>query len=409
MLELIESQGKQYAKVSDLKLWDKNPRDVKDKDLERLKRQISKLGVYKPVLVTPEGEVIGGNQRFKALQQLGQDKIWVSVVNPENEAQKIEYALSDNDHIGIYNSTQVLDLILPVENQIDLRDYTINLRPSLSLSDFIDLAQPVTEDQAPPLPEEPVTKQGDLWVLGDHRLYCGDSTNPESYERLLQGGAVDLLFTDPPYGVSYGDKNAFLNAVGRGNCIQDNIENDTGTPEEMQGIWTKAFTNARAHLKKGGVYYCCAPQGGQLLYLLTKSLFEAGLQVKQTIIWAKNNIVLGRSDYKYQHEPIIYGWKEQGHKFYGETGETTIWNIPKPQASVLHPTMKPIALVARAVKNSSREGETILDTFAGSGSTLIACEQLKRKARLIELDESYCDVIVTRWEKYTGQKAHKET
>ncbi|GIW70194.1 MAG: hypothetical protein KatS3mg101_0941 [Patescibacteria group bacterium] len=212
-----------------------------------------------------------------------------------------------------------------------------------------------------------------------------------------------MVLTDPPYGVSYGDKNEFLNAIDRGNRIQKNLPNDTKSVKEMKDLWTRAFVNLNLVTKEGGCYYGCSPQGGELMMMMMMSWLEAGWELKQQIIWVKNNIVLGRSDYHYKHEPILYGWKTgKAHRFYGGKGENTVWEIDKPQVSDLHPTMKPIALCARAIKNSSKEGDIIVDTFGGSGSTLIACEQTNRICNMMELDPYYCDVIRKRWWKFVN-------
>ena len=266
--------------------------------------------------------------------------------------------------------------------------------------------QEITEDDFNPEGVvETIVQPGDIWELGNHRLMCGDSTQPEDVE-LLVDYDIDLFFTDPPYGVSYADKNAFLNAISRGNRIQTPINNDHKSLIEMKEIWLKSFNNALNVATKGASYYICSPQGGELMMMMMMIL-EAGWELKHTIIWVKNNHVLGRSDYNYKHEPIIYGWKEGGHKFYSKGSEVSVWEIDKPHKSDLHPTMKPIELCARAIKNSSLVGDNVLDLFGGSGSTLIACEQLQRNCYMMELDPHYCDVIITRWETFTGQKAHK--
>ncbi|TVL99565.1 MAG: DNA modification methylase [Candidatus Brocadia sp. WS118] len=245
--------------------------------------------------------------------------------------------------------------------------------------------------------------------IQSHYLMCGDSTKIEDVEKLMDGKKADMVFTDPPYGVSYGDKNLFLNAVWPANRIQENIDNDTKTVKEMKDLWTQAFTNCNVFTKDGGAYYGCSPQGGELMMMMM-SWLEAGWELKQQIIWVKNNIVLGRSDYHYKHEPILYGWKTgKAHQFYGGTGENTVWEINKPQVSDLHPTMKPVALVLKAIKNSSKEEDIILDLFMGSGTTIIASEQSNRIAYGMELDPHYCDVIRKRYAKVIGKEEEWQT
>lgn len=261
------------------------------------------------------------------------------------------------------------------------------------------------EDVIPEPPKEPTAKMGDLYLLGGrHRLLCGDATKAEDVARLMDGEKADMVFTDPPYGVSYGDKNAFLNAISRGNHIQENLDNDTLSVIEMKNMWVSAFKIAHENTRPGGSYYICSPQGGELMMMMMMSILEANWELKHCLIWAKNNIVLGRSDYNYQHEPILYGWKAgAGHKFYGEGGESSVWNIPKNQVSDLHPTMKPVPLVSRAIKNSSKPKEIILDLFAGSGSTLIAADSLDRDTYNMEISPHYIDVIIERYRNLTGK------
>jgi DNA modification methylase len=252
----------------------------------------------------------------------------------------------------------------------------------------------------PPL--DPVTKPGDVWLLGPHRLICGDATDQKVIKRVLNGKSAQLFITDPPYGVSYADKNEFLNSMDKGNRVQTPIKNDHLTPKEVADLWQKTWQAVLPSLGKGACYYVTGPQGGDLLLLLLQSLADNGFPLRHMLIWAKNNFVLGRSDYNYQHEPIIYGWVKGSHKFYGENNETSVWSINKPHASKLHPTMKPVELWARAIKNSSVSGDIVLDTFAGSGTIVIACEELRRKAAAIELDPAYCDVICNRFQGVTG-------
>lgn len=266
--------------------------------------------------------------------------------------------------------------------------------------------QGVTEDEAPEVSKDPAISQiGEVYQLGRHKLMCGDSTKIEDVEKLMDGQKADMVFTDPPYGVSYGDKNKFLNAISPGNRIQENIDNDTKSVLEMKKLWIDAFTNMNTVTKAGGSYYVCSPQGGELMMMMMMSLLEAGWELKQSIIWVKNNHVLGRSDYHYRHEPILYGWKEgEAHKFYGGAGETTTWFIDKSHKSDLHPTMKPLALMIKAISNSSKAEDIILDPFLGSGSTLISAEQINRNCYGLESDPKYCDVIRKRYAKFIGKE-----
>lgn len=257
-------------------------------------------------------------------------------------------------------------------------------------------------------PEEPRSKVGDLYRLGNHRLICGDSTDVAVIERLMDGVKADMVFTDPPYGVAIGDKNAMLNSVQpSGRCTQ-NIENDTLSEEELYEMLKRAFVNVREHCEDDAVYFVTSPQGGSL-GLMMMMMKDAGLEVRHVLMWEKNSATfsLGRLDYDYQHEPIFYTWTKSHHNYRNGEYRTTIWKYDKPRKCDMHPTMKPIELVGNAVLDGTMEGMKVLDVFGGSGSTLIACEQLNRKCYMVELDPKYVDVIIDRWEKLTGNKAVK--
>lgn len=236
---------------------------------------------------------------------------------------------------------------------------------------------------------------------------CGDSTDAGSVAILMDGQKADMVFTDPPYGVSYTEKNEFLNSLGEGHRLTKAIENDSKAPEEMYDFWTKCFVLLYEFSKNTMAYYVTAPQCGDLLLLLLQALRDSGFMVKHQLIWNKNNHVLGRCDYNYKHEPIIYGWKiGKTHNFYGEGKfKTSVWDIAKPLKNDLHPTMKPIELIANAALDVTKENDLVLDLFGGSGSTLIACEQLGRKCYMMEIDPKYCDVIRKRYWKFkTGSE-----
>ena len=218
-----------------------------------------------------------------------------------------------------------------------------------------------------------------------------------------------MVFTDPPYGVSYTDKNEFLNRIDASQRLTNPIENDSKSPQEMAAFWEAAFNNLAEVTKDKMAYYITSPQGGDLLLLLLQSIANSPFSLKHMLIWNKNNHVLGRCDYNYKHEPIVYGWKKKGtHNFYGGGKfKTTVWDIAKPLKNDLHPTMKPIELIANCILDVTKEGDSVVDIFGGSGSTLIAAEQLNRKCYMMELDPHYCDVILARWENLTGRKAEK--
>jgi DNA modification methylase len=263
----------------------------------------------------------------------------------------------------------------------------------------------ITEDDVPEPPVDPITKPGDLWILGDHRLLCGDSTKAEDVERLMAGTKADACITDPPYGVSYADKNRFLNAIWLANRIEEPIENDhddvTTTAEKL---WRPAFDLMNQSMKPGAAFYVFSPQGGDQMMMMMM-MAEANIPVRHELIWVKNNHVLGRADYAYKHEPVLYGWKPgAAHQYHGGF-QTSLLEFDRPQKSGLHPTTKPLELVAHLMKNNTVDSNLVLDLFLGSGTTLIAAEQLGRKCYGMEISPQYCDVIVKRWETLTGKKA----
>ena len=261
----------------------------------------------------------------------------------------------------------------------------------------------IEEEQTVSTPQT-VVKNGDLWQLGEHRLLCGDCTVKENIDLLMNSNKADMVFTNPPYNVDYSSKNQFLNSIDNSNRIETKIINDNLNKEKIQELWYKAFINIKSILNDYSCFYFCSPQSIDM-YLMIDTVIKSNLLLKQIIIWNKNNHVLGRSDYNYKHEPILYGWYNR-HKFYGNGfNKTTVWDIPKPLKNDLHPTMKPIELIKNAILNSTLENMIVYDCFAGSGSTLIACENTNRVCYAMEIDEHYCGVIIERWQKYTNKKA----
>ena len=279
-----------------------------------------------------------------------------------------------------------------------------------AISDAAGLpAQPVEGRTDPDaVPDERATEieRGDLFALGDHRLLCGDSTNADAVARLMNDNDAAMMVADPPYGVSYADKNDFLNSVDKGNLNQTPITGDHQTPEEMSQFWVSAFTTIRVVMASGASYYVTGPQGGDLLLLLL-ALKQSDFPLRHMLIWAKNNHVLGRCDYNYKHEPILFGWVEGTHQFNKQGHDTSVWEIDKPHGSKHHPTMKPVEIWQRAICNSSQINEIVLDPFAGSGTAILAAEQLSRRCYAIEIEPSYCQVTIDRWEAFTGEKATK--
>ena len=392
----------------------RNARTHSDEQISQIAASIKEWGWTVPVLIDEDGGLIAGHGRVLAARKLGLAEIPVMVATGWSEAQKRAYVLADNKlamNAGWDNEMLSLELG-------EIGDLGFNLDLTGFGTDEIEaLLAPVgtegltDEDAVPEVPEAPVTVLGDVWLLGKHRVMCGDSTSIDAVDNLMAGQKADMFFTDPPYGVSYADKNKSLNAIGKGNGIQTPIINDHMTVNETGDLWFQSFSNAHLTTSEKAVYYICGPQGGELMMMMMMMILKAGWQLKHTMIWVKNNHVLGRMDYHYKHEPIMYGWKDgESHNWYGDHSQMSTWEVDKPVKSALHPTMKPIGLMEKAIGNSTKTGNVVLDLFGGSGSTLIACEKTGRYARLMELDPKYCDVIVKRWQEFTGKIAtHAET
>jgi DNA modification methylase len=374
--------------ISSLFNWKDNPRAIKKEKFEELKNRIKRHGQIKPLIITDEGEVLGGNMRLRAFKDLNISEAWVSVVKPKNEAEKIEIALIDNEEMGYYEDQALAELIDKYKDDIDLTKYSIHLTQPRTLEDILNEFSPdeIVEDEAPELPEEAESKLGEVYQLGRHRLMCGDSTSIEDVEKLMDGNKADMVFTDPPYGVNIGDKS------GRAILGDDN-------PDVMTDVVRDAFVNISMSIKDGAGYYICSPQGGDM-ELMMMMMRDAGIKCRHQIIWKKDVAVfsMGRLDYDYQHEPILYGWKK-AHQFYAKN-KKSVWEFDRPKSSKLHPTMKPVGLVSEAVNNSSKADDIVLDLFGGSGSTLIACEQTDRTCYMMELDPKYIDVIRKRYHKF---------
>ena len=380
-----------------------------DPDYERIRESMERFDLVEPLVWNEaNGVLIGGHQRLKVLAAMGHKTVDCVVVNIPDPAKEKQLNIALNRAVGAWALDSLKGLMVDLEAEgVDLK--WLDLDELFEGAEGADGggSEGTEEDEPPDVPKKAVSKRGEIYALGEHRLMCGDATSEADVAQLMEGKKADMVFTDPPYGVSYADKNAFLNAVGRGNRIQTPITKDHETPADMSKFWEQAFRVALSACSEKAVYYSTGPQGGDLLLLLL-ALREAGWQLKHMLIWAKNNHVLGRSDYHYKHEPILYGWRKDGtHEFYGGHSETSLWEIDRPHKSDLHPTMKPIKLCGRAIHNSSKEGQIVYDPFLGSGSTLIACEQLGRKCFGLEIDPLYTDVIRKRFWKFThdGEEA----
>jgi DNA modification methylase len=376
----------------------RNPRTHTDAQVAQIAASIREFGWTSPVLVDGESGIIAGHGRVMAARKLGQERVPVIELGHMSEAQKRAYVLADNQLA--LNAGWDDELL-----RLELADLS-ELGFDLGLIGFGDgelerllagTKEGLTEDdEAPALPEQAVTKPGDLWVLGEHRLLCGDATVLADVERVLGGQLADMTWTDPPYGVNYANSPKDKLRRKHRPILNDNLG------EGFETFLLDACTNILS-VTKGAVYVCMSSSE---IHTLQRAFTAAGGKWSTFVIWAKHTFTLGRADYQRQFEPILYGWPA-GHDRYwcGARDQGDVWFIDKPARNDLHPTMKPVALVERAVRNSSKSRDLVLDPFGGSGSTLIACEKAGRQARLVELDRKYCDVIVQRWQDWAGATA----
>ncbi|AHM57264.1 putative methylase with a ParB-like nuclease domain [Peptoclostridium acidaminophilum DSM 3953] len=367
-----------------------------DAEYEKLKRSIETFGYVEPVIWNKRtGHIVGGHQRYKILKAQGAGEIDCVVVDmSEDEEKALNVAL--NKVSGEWDLPKLTELI----NELDQSMFDISLT-GFDAAEIEDLFSKVHDkgtkeddfdvDKALDEIAEPVSRQGDIWILGKHRLICGDSTKAETYEKLMEGKKANLCVTDPPYNVNY--------SAGKEN--ERVIKNDNMEDKSFYEFLLAAFKNVFEALDDGaGAYIFHADTEG---LNFRKAFKDSGFHLSSVCIWAKQSLVLGRSDYQWQHEPVLYGWKPTGkHRWYSDRKQTTVWNFDRPTKSELHPTMKPIPLVAYPIQNSSMTNCIVLEPFAGSGSTLIACEQTGRLCYAIELDEKYCDVIAARFVEMAG-------
>lgn len=435
-------------KLSDLKAADYNPRKAltpEDSEYQKIKRSIEEFGYVDPIIINEDGTIIGGHQRCTVLKDLGYEEVDVVVVSLDKQREKaLNIAL--NKITGEWDELKLKDLLL----DLDLGDYDISLTgfESEELTDLVDRLAIEPEaidddfDESEMLEQisEPKTKLGDVWKLGRHRLMCGDPTSQEDVATLMKGELADLIITDPPYNVNYGDKAEMLDTyLQKGHRNNSRIKNDNMDNESFYSFMLQIYQSAYEFMREGAAIYVFHAESTG--HIFRQAFLDAGLKLSQCLIWEKNTFVLGRQDYQWRHEPCLYGWKEgAAHYFINDRtqdtvileddvdfeamkkaelvayikdlhrkykDQTSVIYENKPARNDIHPTMKPVTLVGRLMSNSSKSGWNVLDLFGGSGSTLMAAEQLGRTAFLMELDEKFCDVIVKRWEEYTGQSAVK--
>lgn len=397
-----------FDELADADLLVPNPRNPNrhpESQIALLAKIIKAQGWRAPITVSNRsGFIVRGHCRLLAARALGLEKVPVDRQDYATEAEEWADLVADNRLAELAETDTGLlkDLLKELEaatfdleltgfTEEDLEALLAQYRAPVDVvEDDFDL------DAELERVEEPVTRRGDLWTLGRHRLMCGDATNASDVQRLMRGALADLVFTDPPYNVDYTGKTD--------DALR--IENDCMPDRAFKEFLLRAYRNMLVVTKEGAAIYVCHADTEGVNF--RTAMAEAGWELKQCIIWVKQHFVMGRQDYHWRHEPILYGWKPgAAHRWYGGRDQDTVWEFDRPSRNADHPTMKPVALVARALTNSSKSGDLVLDLFGGSGTTLIAAEQAGRICYMMEIDPRYCDVIVNRWKQLTQQEAVK--
>lgn len=391
-----------YRNVSELIPYARNARTHSDEQIERIANSIKEFGWTNPILIDGENGIIAGHGRILAARKLGIEKVPTIELSGLTEAQKRAYIIADNRlalDAGWDEDILKLEFAELEKEGFELSKTGFSDEEIREMMADLDREVDGVEDvETPEPPKNPKTKRGEIWILGTHRLMCGDSTSVEDVQEVMGGGIADLWLTDPPYNVAYQGKTK--DAL--------TIQNDEMDDESFRRFLVSAYSAADSVLKEGAAFYIWhADSEG---FNFRGACRDVGWKVRECLIWSKNTFVLGRQDYQWQHEPCLYGWKDgAAHNWYSDRSQTTILEFDRPNRNAEHPTMKPVGLFQYLIGNSTKPGDIVLDSFGGSGTTLIACEQTGRSARIIELDPCYCDVIIERWQNLTGQRAVRES
>lgn len=372
--------------IEEIKMYENNPRN-NDGAVEYVANSIKEFGFKVPIVLDKNNIIVAGHTRYKAAKLLNITEIPCIIADDLSDEQVKAFRLIDNKAAEL--ASWDIDLLnLELENIKDIDMELFDFQISNILDNVVD------DEYEVELPEDPKTKNGNIYKLGNHYLMCGDSTNAEDVKKLMNNQLADLIVTDPPYNVNYEGKTD--------NNLK--IMNDNMEDNQFYSFLESAFINLYDSIKAGGSIYVFHADTEGLNF--RKAMMSSGFKLAECLVWVKNAFVMGRQDYHWKHEPVLYGWKPgASHYFINDRSQSTVLEFDKPIRNEEHPTMKPIDLIAYLINNSSKKDEIVLDLFGGSGTTMIACEQTNRKAFIMELDPRYCDVIVDRWEKFTNQKA----
>lgn len=401
----------EYRNVADLNPYGNNPR-LNDGAVDAVAASIKEFGFKVPIVVDSDGVIVTGHTRLKAAKKLGLGSVPVIVADDLSPEQVKAFRLADNKTAELAEwDLGKLDIELNGIDDIDMSDFGFDDVDLGDLGIGSDLAGSDADEDIPEPPVEPVAKMGDVYRLGDHILMCGDSTKPDDVHMLMSAAGsaerADLLITDPPYNVNLGNGGSTDGARERHRRTDGLvIANDAMADGEFYEFLLKFYKNAKDAMREGAAFYVWYADSNGLTF--RQALKDAGLQMRENLIWVKNTFTLGRQDYQWRHEPCLYGWKDgASHSWHSDRKQSTVLEFDKPSVSKVHPTMKPVELFDYQIRNSSAKGDIVLDLFGGSGTTIIACEENGRRARVMEFDPKYVDVIVNRWEQLTGGKAEK--
>lgn len=407
----VAAKGLPMVCIDELKPYENNAKIHGQEQIEQLRKSLREFGFVSPVLIDEDKNLIAGHGRVEAARAEGMTEVPYVTVSDLTEAQRRAYIIADNRlaETGEWDAARLkfeMEELSSLSFDTALTGFTMDNILLLSGDEPAGGPEAQEDDYDGSVPEETAVRDGDLWKLGGHRLMVGSTSSKKSVERLMNGVKANMVFTDPPYGVAVGSKNKMLDDVagGKSGRCTENIYGDTMSESELHDMLLAAMRNIREACAEDASYYVTSPQGGSLGLMM---MMEAGLEVRHMLIWRKSSptFSMGRLNYDYQHEPIFYTWTKR-HNWYGKGKfHTSVWDVEKPRKCDLHPTMKPVALVENALLNSSAAGDVVLDGFGGSGTTLIACEQLGRTCYMMEIDPHYAQVIIDRWEKLTGEKA----
>jgi site-specific DNA-methyltransferase (adenine-specific) len=398
--------------VGKCKPYDKNPRK-NDDAVSAVAASIKEFGFRQPIVVDTAGVIIAGHTRWKAAQKLGLTEVPAHVAKDMTPEKVRAYRIADNkvSELATWD-----DDLLKVE-LLELKDSGIDFADlGFSADELLGMLGGETgqtdPDDVPAVPKVAKSKRGEIYRLGEHRLMCGDSGNADDVSRLMGDDRATCVFTDPPYGVSIGAKNRMLNSFQKaGRNLTDIVDDDIST-DELKKVLLPAFTLVRTHMMaEDCTLMMTAPQGGQLglMMMMMMMMMESGLPIRHVLVWQKSSptFSMGRLDYDYKHEPILFTWLKKHKRIMGGEHKNSVWEIAKPAASPEHPTMKPVALYVNAYLNHTETGDVVAEPFSGSGTALLAAQQLNRRCRAMEIAPEYVDVAIQRWENFTGKKAEK--